>query len=193
MRPELERERDATIATWRKFLIELLGRDEPHLGEQVDKWKGWMESDYDDLGGWFYHDTPLSYVVHLLIPESLRGRLHVHDKERLCYELELAVTHPGGYHHPDQVPNLDWQEVRSRVRDVLENTSGRSVYRYGHEFLGARLARTERRDSSRLRRYMAVENGGRVLVGRSHPLSRSMRATTAAGGREPRSVAPSAG
>ncbi len=118
--------RDAAIIgplylnVWNKILSTFLGWSPDRIDAWAAKWAdglSGMDLDPPNRWGWFYHETAISYVTRLLIPDELWGRLSTKEKNQLQSDIERAITF--GETNIKQRQDYDWGAAKLRVEAVL--------------------------------------------------------------------------
>ena len=108
---EFESLRAYYLDYWVPAMRELLGWSE----ERTLAWAQRYDDDLDERGNvWFYHDPPSSYLVNLLVPETIPEYMHH------VYTAVAEALHKG-----DPTSEADWSAIKSEIEDAL-NDHGRA-------------------------------------------------------------------
>jgi hypothetical protein len=103
------------LKVWYNFLRFFLGWPTDQINRWAVKWEDGLNN--KAYGGLFYHDTALSYVVPLLIPDRLRERLGFGEFNRLCERLETAIVERNSEFV--LASTYDWEAAKHRVESIL--------------------------------------------------------------------------
>ena len=103
------------LHVWHNVLGVFLNWPPARIDEWASKWKDGLDNKW--YGGLFYHDTAVRYVVRLLVPGELWGRLKIWERSHLVGRIEAAVSLKNtgaGLAQPH-----DWEAAKHRVETVL--------------------------------------------------------------------------
>ena len=87
---------------WKRFTQNMLGWSDGQLTQWVKKWEPFIDSG----DGLFYHETPLYYVIPLLLPPNTLTKLGRPRYSRLFECLEWAIRGEGADYESDA--DYDW-------------------------------------------------------------------------------------
>jgi hypothetical protein len=133
------------LYVWASMLKGWLKWPEERFNNWVQRWLPGLE---DRDNGLFYHEDELYYVIHLLIPDSLKDRLQGHRTQHRYYddlaELISGKLYPailGSSPYVALGQTTDWEAARQRVIDVLAQygsamPSAHEITRYEKGILG---------------------------------------------------------
>ena len=103
------------LKLWHNVLSVFLGWSAEMIDQWSDKWEDGLNN--KKYGGLFYHDTAVSYVVQLLIPDALWERLSTRERSQLRARIERAIEQ--GNSMLMLVPSYDWEAAKLRVETIL--------------------------------------------------------------------------
>lgn len=106
------------LRAWHNTLGAFLNWPADRIDRWAARWETWLNN---ETTSFFYHDTALSYVVPLLIPDTLRDRLDVGEFNRLQCRIEHAISL--GNSALEMAPAHDWSEAKERVESILREYS----------------------------------------------------------------------
>jgi hypothetical protein len=104
------------LAVWKDMLGTLLGWSE----ERIIAWaqQGPLWAALDNPNDITFHETPMYWAKHLLIPAPLRARLP--HEQLLRLERDLWGVFTGESKHPHADPQgIDWEPYEEKVADLL--------------------------------------------------------------------------
>jgi len=116
------------LGVWKGMLGTILGWSEEQIVAWAQTGEKWAAM--DDPNHIFFHETPMYWAQHLLIPDSLKARLPHELLLRLGGDLGEVFTDEAKNWHSDP-EEIDWLPYKERVDQLLARYAG--SFRDGRE------------------------------------------------------------